>query len=290
MLIISASLMAQTRKVPDIILTEDNMVVLDRAFNRDTVSRVIEKVLDIDSKIPAEDPLYLVLDTGGGSVQAGLELIDTLKTLNRKIHTVPIFAASMGFHTVQGLGDRLIPTQGTLMSHKASGWFFGEFPGQLDSRYNRYLKRIMSMDSEVVKRTNGVHSLNSYHELIENEYWCDGQYCIDQGFADKIVNVQCDRSLNERKIEIINFLYNGMLPIKIEIQKLKCPLATGILAWKISVYGFTLYSEGDVEDNVVDDITFSPIKSNEIPFIIKASKDYVNNEVFSREVVKSGGL
>ena len=72
-------------------------------------------------------PFYLFLSTPGGSIQNGLEMIETLKGIGRPVHTITSFAASMGFQIVQNLDDRLILKTGILMSHHPLGGTVGEF-------------------------------------------------------------------------------------------------------------------------------------------------------------------
>lgn len=244
-LLISFSLHAET-----ITLNKDNTITLDQYYNYTTVSNLTQSAKKLDSKLTSKDPIYLVLDSGGGSIAAGLEGIENLNNLNRPVHTVTVFAASMGFHTVQGLKNRYILKNGTLMTHKAFGGFSGEFPGQLDSRYEYYLRKLLRMDKEVVARTNGVHTLDSYKALYENEYWCDGVDCVKQGFADKVVNVKCDDSLSGTKEILYNrFIYQGY-PVEIYILKSNCPLITGILGSKVYINGQELFNKNTIYNDI----------------------------------------
>ena len=227
----------------DVVLTVDNTLDMRLAFDEESTSRIAKKAKELDARIPANDSLFLVLDSPGGSIDYGIELINNLNALNRPVKTITIFSASMGFQTVQGLqGERLLTKKGTLMAHKAKGTFRGEFPGQFDNRYQYYLKRVLSLDAEVVKRTNGRHTAASYAALIENEYWCEGQDCINDGFADKIVTATCDKSL-AGTINIVydRFMYRGRT-IEIVDTKSVCPLITGVLGFNIYVDGVPLFS------------------------------------------------
>jgi ATP-dependent protease ClpP protease subunit len=70
-------------KPVDIILTERNSVSFNKAFTSDYVAK---KQLEIFSKnvlLAKSDPIYLIMDTPGGSVTAGLSFIDSLKSLKR---------------------------------------------------------------------------------------------------------------------------------------------------------------------------------------------------------------
>lgn len=244
-----------------VVLTKDNTLTLNNAFYGESVAALAKEAKEMDSRVDSTDPIYLVLNSPGGSIDAGLELRDVLLNLKRPVKTISIFSASMGFQTVQGLGERLITRDGTLMSHKAKGGFRGEFPGQLDSRYSYYLKRVTRMNEVAVARTNGKHSLKSYNDLIENEYWCDGQDCIDEGFADKIVSASCDKSLEGKK-EVVedSFMFRGHTIQFVSVYDL-CPMNTNALKFTILVDGEPLFKEKK-QDTAKTAVTNDPYGSS----------------------------
>jgi ATP-dependent protease ClpP protease subunit len=210
----------------------------------DSTAAVAQKAKEMDARLPSGEPIFLVLDTPGGYIDYGLEMISNLQNMNRPVHTVTLFAASMGFQTVQGLEKRYILANGTLMAHKARGGFYGEFPGQLDSRYTYYLRKVTRMDQIAVDRTNGKHTLQSFRNLIENEYWCDGQDCVAQGFADQVVKPACDKSLGGIKSIIWDrFLYQNKV-VEIILEKSNCPTITGYLGFNVYIDGKPLFSDG----------------------------------------------
>jgi ATP-dependent protease ClpP protease subunit len=148
-----------------IVLSSDNTMVLNTEVDGDSTSKIIALARDLDIKASRHEllnnkkTLYLFLNTPGGSIQSGLEMIEALKGLGREIDTISLFAASMGFQIVQNLDTRLILKNGTLMSHHAAGGFEGSFggvrPSQMDSRYQMWLDRIRELDEQTVRRTNG---------------------------------------------------------------------------------------------------------------------------------------
>lgn len=236
----------QTTDGKIVTLTKDNTITLNDAFYGDTVAKLAKRAKELDARTESSDPIYLVLNSPGGSIDAGLELIENLNSLRRPVKTISIFSASMGFQTVQGLkGERLVTKDGTLMSHKASGGFYGEFPGQLDSRYAYYLRRITRMDEQVVKRTNGKMTLQNYRNLIENEYWCDGQDCVDKGFADRVTTAQCDKSLEGTRKEVwYRDIFFGMV-LEIIVSLDKCPLNTNMISYNYYIDGQPVFPERD---------------------------------------------
>lgn len=242
--LLSFSAFAAEKAAAKVTLTKDNTIVMNDYFYGETVSQLTQKAKELDARLPSQEPIYLVLNSGGGSIDAGIELIQNLNTLNRPVRTITLFAASMGFQTVQGLkGLRLITEDGTLMSHKARGGFYGEFPGQLDSRYSYYLKRVTRLDKRVVERTKGKHTEKSYASLIENEYWCDGADCIAQGFADQVVNPSCDSSMSGTHNKLYaRFMYMGIVIEIVDVMS-NCPLITEALSWNVYIDGEPLFSD-----------------------------------------------
>lgn len=229
-------------KTVTVTLTKDNTLVINDIFDGSVVANISHKAKEMDAKLPSKDPIFLVINSPGGSIDAGIELIENLNRLNRPVHTITIFAASMGFQTVQGVsGVRLVQIDGTLMSHKARGGFYGEFPGQLDNRYKYYLTRVFNLDKRAVERTKGKHDLKSYHALIENEYWCDGEECIKEGFADMIVNAKCDASLGgTHNVVWGRFMFMDDIVEIVDVMS-NCPTITSPLDYNIFINGKPLF-------------------------------------------------
>jgi ATP-dependent Clp protease protease subunit len=224
-LILAMLLMSTFALSKEIKLTKDNVLVLDEAFTGPSVAKLIQEARQKDADLKSGYPMYLFLNTPGGSIQAGLELIEALKGLNRPIHTVTLFAASMGWQLLQHLGDRYVLNYGRLMSHKARGQIGGEFgggPSQLDSRYGLWLRTIDLMDKQTVKRTNGKKTLKKYRSEYDNELWLNGAEAVEHGYADEVITVQCDKALDEKtRDSTISFF--GM---RINLTMSGCPIIT----------------------------------------------------------------
>ena len=199
-----------------IVLSKGNTLILNTEVDGDSISEVISNARALDGALSnyketfgKKKPLYLFLNTPGGSIQAGLELIEALKGMGRTVNTITLFAASMGFQIAQNLDDRLILKNGVLMSHHATGQFTGAFggshPSQVDSRYQLWLDRIRELDEQTVKRTKGKQSYESYTKQYDHETWLTGDKSIKGGYADRIVLVKCDQSLKGVTTKHVNF-------------------------------------------------------------------------------------
>lgn len=231
--LIPLSSLSKTTAPDTIVLTKDNTVVLDSEVSGESTAAVIAKAYELDdamntgikNTLSSTKPLYLFLNTPGGSIQSGLELIEALKGLGRPVNTVTLFAASMGFQIAQNLNDRLILKNGVLMSHHASGEFAGSFggisPSQMDSRYQFWLDRVKELDEQTVSRTNGKQTYKSYTEEYDHETWLTGTKAVVRGYADRVVTVKCDLSLKGVTTKHLEFF--GM---KIEYDMDNCPLNT----------------------------------------------------------------
>jgi len=224
-----------TAKTEQIFLTKDNTVAFSQVVNQGSVSTLIQEITKMDASLKSGYPIYLVLYTPGGSIQAGLELIEYLTTLNRPVHTVTMFAASMGWQIAQHLGKRYILTYGVLMSHRARGGFQGEFGGgfsQIDSRYGLWLRRVNMMDEKTVERAGGKQTLESYRSAYASELWLNGPEAVEQGYADAVASVQCDKALaQELKEETVSA---GFFSIKAKFSA--CPLNTSPVSMEVSLY------------------------------------------------------
>jgi len=207
-------------------LTKKNSVLLSGPIYGSNTAKVMNKLLKLDN-IKTDEPIYLILSSPGGSINTGLEFIELAKNLRRRVDTIVIFAASMAFIIHETLGTRYIINYGTLMAHKASGGFRGEFPGQLDSRYNFWKNRINQIDKDIVTRLNK-YTLSQWKNMYENEYWINGYNAVEKGMSDKKVKDRCGRGL--KRIRIETFLFWGYT---FKIKWSTCPLITEPLDIKV---------------------------------------------------------
>jgi ATP-dependent protease ClpP protease subunit len=223
----------QAKELPALKLTKDNTAVLFGVVDATSVSDVMQQIQKLDSSLKSGYPINLVLYTPGGSIQDGLELIEFLKSVNRPINTVTIFAASMGFQIVQNLKTRYILENGVLMSHKAKGGFEGEFGdglSQVDSRYGLWMSRILEMDKITVGRTKGKQTLKSYRNAYQNELWLTGNKAVVGGYADKIVSATCAKDLNGVRTTDLDYM-----GFKIHVNYSECPLNTHPLSIQVDI-------------------------------------------------------
>lgn len=201
-----------------IVLEEQNSVLLKGPVTEESVGAVMKKLQAVSHRVSKDTPIYLVLDTPGGSIDAGLQLIDFAKALPQKIHTVTLFAASMGFQIAQGLDTRYITRTGTSMSHRARAeGLGGQVKGELESRY-KMLRREVDLLDVIASERLGL-DLKSYEEKIYNEMWVYGFDAINEKVADEVVLVNCGESLNGSFVEVYDTLFG-----QVNVTFSKCPL------------------------------------------------------------------
>lgn len=233
---IFAIMLSLSVSAKSITLTEDNTAVLRSAFTASSVTTLKKDLLKLNANLKSGYPIYLVLFTPGGEIQKGFELFEFIKGLNRPVHTITIFAASMGFQTVQHLGTRYILNYGVLMSHLPRGGSRGEYGGtgmpSKRKNYDRLWERRQDMmDLQTVKRSGGKQTIESYRKDYIFDLWLNGPEAVKQGYADEVATVSCSTALSEKtKEQVFQFGF-----FKVYVNFSACPLITSPLSVRASL-------------------------------------------------------
>jgi ATP-dependent protease ClpP protease subunit len=253
-----------TDEVKTIVLEESNTISLRDAVNWNSMSILQADLLKKSIKLGPDEPIYLVLDTPGGSVSAGNMFIETLKGIPNPVHTVVIFAASMGFQITQATEKRYILESGILMSHRATVGLQGQLNGELESRLVFYKTMVDTMEEKVAKRV-GMDFL-AYKDRIVNEWWEVGYNAVTSKVADEVVIVKCSKTLLRGSIfKRLFSIFGGAR--KVEFSK--CPLIVAPLS----------VSAANTFDEKTEDITyFNTLFSNKKSFF----ENYVKTGLFNR--------
>tara|TARA_R100000951_G_scaffold115829_1_gene125253 strand:- start:152 stop:670 length:519 start_codon:yes stop_codon:yes gene_type:complete len=162
----------------------------------------------------------LVLDSPGGSVVAGLNFIQLIKSIPQKISCVAMYAASMAHGILQQCtGDRYVTENGMIMIHRARGSISGQFnDGEMESRLKFWKQVVTNMEAKNALRQN--MTLKEYQKLAKDEYWCFGAQCVADNVADTETNIKCGKDLLEKQIKVEKRFFFGSYII----EKSACPL------------------------------------------------------------------
>lgn len=211
---------AKSAEATSISLGTDNTVNLRGEINDESVDAAIRQIYALEAKRGTKDyPIYLVIDSPGGSIDSGENFIEAVKTV-RNLKTVTINAASMASAIVQALsGERLIVESGMQMYHRAAGSVSGYFEdGEIESRL-AYIKSVVRRMEQRSADRLGI-SLQDYKAKVVREWWMTAQQSIDARAADRTVNVKCTPELiNTKQITTVNMLF-----FQVEVEISACPL------------------------------------------------------------------
>ena len=204
----------------EIKLTTNNVCSLEDKVDASTMFELkkclIEKSIKRGNR---RYPIYIYLNSPGGSIYQGLRFITFAKTI-KNLHTITEFSASMSAAIVQGLpGKRYVVEHGTLMFHRASGTFRGQFDtGEVESTLKFWISIVDKMEKMQADRI-GI-SLKEYKKRRLHEWWIYGQDNIKNNTADEVVTIRCsNKLLNSFRKESVNTIFGTF-----EYQVSDCPL------------------------------------------------------------------
>lgn len=208
-----------------ITLKKNNFILIDDVISDSNVAKWINQLSSLNT-----NPIYLYIDSPGGSVDAGLQFINTMNwyTIQGKIiNCISKSAYSMAFVIFQNCSNRYIMSSTKLMQHQMSLSGIG---GPINNLVN-YLEMVnqmsLELDNMVSSRLN--MTLNDYRNKISNDWWIYGKFALEFNVADELVIVGCEQELYEINIQekkiILDVNKKGELKIvSNNKQKYLCPL------------------------------------------------------------------
>lgn len=170
--------------IPKLVLDSSRTATLIGIVQDVLIDRTIKQLEMID--MDPSKPAFLVIDTYGGSVDAGMKLVETIKTLQSPLTCVIDHSAfSMGAIIASFCPRLLIQRQAQIMFHEAS---FSIEGNETHVRIRREIiqKKIDAIDEEVAERL-GI-TVAKFKALKHDEWWLSARDAAANGFVSSIVD------------------------------------------------------------------------------------------------------
>lgn len=167
-------------------LLKDRIIFLGTEVDETVANLVIAQLLFLESEDPDKD-VKLYINSPGGSVYAGLAMLDTMNAIKPDVSTIVVgMAASMGavLLSAGAKGKRFALPNARIMIHQGSAGFSGT-PSDIEITAREVLKSRQQLD-EILAAATG-KPLEQIHKDTDRDYWMSSAEAKDYGLIDRII-------------------------------------------------------------------------------------------------------
>ena len=169
-------------------LLKDRIIMLTGPVEDNMANSVIAQLLFLDAQDNTKD-IYLYVNTPGGSVSAGLAIVDTMNFIKSDVQTIVMgVAASMGtiIASSGAKGKRFMLPNAEYLIHQPMGGA-GSGTQQTDMAIvAEHLLRTRNTLEKILAENSG-KSVEQIHKDAERDYWMSAQETLEYGFIDEIM-------------------------------------------------------------------------------------------------------
>ena len=175
------------------ISVHENKIYYYSNVNRESAVELNKKIGEIESKsltlantLDIDPPvLKILINSGGGSITAGISSMDTMLRCKVPIHTyVDGFAASAAtFLSIVG-NYRFMSRNSYMLIHQLSSNFWGTYANFEDEKQN--LDLMMKTIKDVYKEYTKV-PMKKLDEILKHDLLWDAKQCLEYGLIDEVI-------------------------------------------------------------------------------------------------------
>jgi ATP-dependent Clp protease protease subunit len=176
----------------------DRQITLTGAISESNITKAVTQLLQLDGQ--SHEPVWLMIDSPGGAVDAGLVLIDVMKTVKSPVYTVVVSKAySMGAIIAVFGAKRFIFPHATMMFHEASYGAIGEDPS-IRSRIDFSTKYLDRLHVEIAGAIG--MPVDDYRKRIRDAWWVTADEAVKAKMVGAVITKMSYREIADEEIEI----------------------------------------------------------------------------------------
>lgn len=167
-------------------LLKDRIIFLGTPIDDAVANLIVAELLFLQSEDPKKD-IDLYINSPGGSVTAGLAILDCMKVISCDVKTYCVGqAASMGAVLLSAgtKGKRFALPNARVMIHQPSGGSEGT-AADIDIQAREILKIRTTLNSILAENTG--NSVKKIAHDTERDYFMSAQEALDYGIVDSII-------------------------------------------------------------------------------------------------------
>lgn len=170
-------------------LLKDRIIMLTGPVEDNMANSIIAQLLFLDAQDPTKD-IYLYVNTPGGSVSAGLAIVDTMNFIKADVQTIVMgTAASMGtiIASSGAKGKRFMLPNAEYMIHQPMGGTGGGTQQTDMAIAAEHLLKTRTKLEQILADNSG-KTVKQIHKDAERDYWLTAEETLAYGFIDKIMD------------------------------------------------------------------------------------------------------
>ncbi|HES9050947.1 TPA: ATP-dependent Clp protease proteolytic subunit [Streptococcus pyogenes] len=169
-------------------LLKDRIIMLTGTVEDNMANSVIAQLLFLDAQDNTKD-IYLYVNTPGGSVSAGLAIVDTMNFIKADVQTIVMgMAASMGTVIASSgtKGKRFMLPNAEYMIHQPMGGTGGGTQQTDMAIAAEHLLKTRHRLEKILAQNAG-KTIKQIHKDAERDYWMSAEETLTYGFIDEIM-------------------------------------------------------------------------------------------------------
>lgn len=168
-------------------LLKDRIIMVQGPVEDVMANAIVAQLLFLDAQ--GHDDIYMYINTPGGSVSAGLAIVDTMNFIKSDVQTIVMgVAASMGtiIASSGAKGKRFMLPNAEYMIHQPMG---GTGGGTQQTDMAIAAEHLLKTrhNLEQILADNSGQPLDKVHADAERDNWMSAQETLDYGFIDAIM-------------------------------------------------------------------------------------------------------
>lgn len=169
-------------------LLKDRIVMVQGQVEDTMANAIVAQLLFLDAQDNTKD-IYIYINTPGGSVSAGLAIIDTMNFIKSPVQTIVMgVAASMGTIIASSgtKGKRFMLPNAEYMIHQPMGGTGGGTQQTDMAIAAQHLLKTRERLEQILA-DNSNRTLEQIHKDAERDYWMTAEETLEYGFIDAIM-------------------------------------------------------------------------------------------------------